>query len=101
MIGTRSTDDQMTLGAIREDKWASVQLPLPQDAGAELLAAARSAAQECADDARRIVWANARSEDPEDQGYAAEMQFAEGEALDRIDLIDRQLQGAGPSFPEP
>jgi len=74
---------------------------LPDDASADLLTAARSAAHECANDARIIVGKYARSEEAEDQGYAAEMQHAELLALDRVALIDDRLQGTRHSFPEP
>ncbi len=97
----KNSKEQMTVSAIEDSKWQAVDLPLPEDASRELLTAARNAARECANDARRIVFKYAHSEEAEDVGYAAEMQHAEGQALDRIDLIDSRLQGAVQRFPQP
>ncbi len=41
-----SPENQMTVEAFRENKWAAVDLPLPQDASKELLTAARAAEEE-------------------------------------------------------
>lgn len=82
----------MTLEAIHEEKWASVQLPLPQDASRNLLTVARVAAQMCAHEARRVVRTHDR-EDADSVGWAMEMQFMAGQADDRVGEIDGRLEG--------
>jgi hypothetical protein len=93
MTDAHSTKNRMTLEAIHEDKWTSVQLPLPQDSSRDLLTVALAAARECADDARQIVRTHDR-EDADSVGYAMEMRFMEGQAYDRIDLIKSRLEGS-------
>jgi hypothetical protein len=82
----------MTLGAISQDPWASVQLPLPQDATLKLLIAARAAARMCVDNAGHIVRTH-DTEDADSIGYAMEMQFMERQAYDRINQINGRLEG--------
>lgn len=84
------TPETMTLAAIAKDPWAAVQLPLPADANRALLTAARTAAERCEVEARRIVRTHDR-EDADSVGYAAEMQFMAGEAGARVDEIDDRL----------
>ena len=93
MADTHSTENRMTLAALQQDKWASVQLPLPQGATRKLLIAARAAAQGCADDARRIVQTHDR-EDADSVGHAMEMGFMAEQADNRIDQIDSRLSRA-------
>jgi hypothetical protein len=88
----RHSKAEMNIDAIRENKWDAVDKDLPENASAELLTAARNAARECANDARRIVWKYAHSEEADDQGYAAEMQHAEGEALYRVSEINERCK---------
>lgn len=78
------------LDEIRKDKWNAVELVLPPSASRELLVAFRDAADACAGEARR-EWRNHDPEDAGSVGWAAEMQWAERRADERVAEINELL----------
>jgi hypothetical protein len=88
-----------TLDDLEEDPWNALFQPVPNDASPELIHAAIEALTEVRDEAQDIIKWNCHSEDGENLGYAAEMEFNRDQAEDRIEELTARLKR--PEIPSP
>jgi hypothetical protein len=110
---------KLTLEAIAADPWNAVELPLPANADKELLTAARSASEYCADGHHELMmkarageyappgWTGAEGEPgaheyDEGRWFQADTRLGEiNEALDKIEGRGVYAEGARPDYAPP